>query len=728
MRLRLLAAGCVAVLLARAAMAADVPPPGEWDLCPIETPPTVPRYGDDLIHVLADRAFLNPRGVSRLEGHVQLTRGDQTLLSETLDFDNATQLAVSPGPLTLETPDMRLTGASGQYDLARQTGSLDLAQYRLFPAHAHGQAARIDRQGPGRTALKRATYSTCPIGRRAWQLSASEVHLDQAEDEGTARNVLIRFKGVPILYTPYLSFPLSNRRKSGLLPPMVGQSSNTGFLYRQPIYWNIAPQADATFTPEYFATRGFGLGTQLRYLSPHSRSELNTDYIPYDRQFGGARYLLSLRQQANPLPRLSTYIDYNRVSDPNYFNDFGTTLQNVDTTFLGQGAGASYGGEDWSLSAFAQRYQLLDPSLPASAAPYAILPQINLDAHLPYTPDRLQFSVQTQWARFTRPDSVIGNRLDVLPSVRLPLSGPYWFLTPQVAYRYTAYQLQNQLPGDPTTPSRSLPIASLDSGLYFERNAGAHTLQILEPRLFYLYVPYRDQQALPIFDTTVFPLTFSQLFADNRYIGADRVSNADQLTAAVTTRFVDTDTGRQLMSASLGQIFYFQPQQVALPGQPLDAAKRSDYVSQLNVAIANHWWTTAGINLNPTTHQIDTGNLVAQYRLAQNRLVNVGYQYYRGQYDQISLSLAWPLTRHWQFAGSWSYSPQTRQMLQAFAGLQYDSCCWAFRLLAQRYLTTLNGSYNEGISFELVLKGLGNLGSPIGTYLQRTIPDYVPPA
>lgn len=701
---------------------------GEWALCPIEPRTPVPRYGDHLVHIHADRAFLNPRGVSRLEGRVQLTRGDQTLLSDAIDFDNATQLAVSPGPLTLETPDLKINGQHGRYNFGGQTGTLDLARYHLYPAHAHGEASRIRRLGPDRTALSQATYSTCPIGHRAWQLSASDVHLDQHDDIGTARNVLIRFKGVPILYTPYLSFPLSNRRKSGLLPPVIGQTTNAGFQYQQPIYWNIAPQADATLTPEIFSSRGFGLGTQLRYLGTRSYSELNTNYLPHDRLYGGARYLFSFRQHANPTDDLSTYVDYNRVSDPNYFNDLGTTLRNVDTTFLGQGAGMSYYGGDWSLSAMGQQYQVLDPALPASAAPYAILPQVDFNARIPTPGDRLRLSLRSQWSRFERPGSVTGNRLDLMPTARLPLSGAAWFLTPAVSYRYTAYQLQNQLPGDPAAPSRSLPIASLDGGLYFERSAGAHTLQTLEPRLFYLYVPYRNQQALPVFDTTAFPLTFSQMFADNRFVGPDRVSNANQLTAALTTRFINTDTGRELMSASLGQIFYFQPQLVTLPGQPVDTARRSDYVSQLNVAIARNWWANAGINLNPTTHVVDTATFNAQYRVSQDQLINLGYQFYRQQYDQASVSLAWPITQRWQIATSLSYSPQAKRLLQAFAGIQYDTCCWAFRLLAQRYLTTLNGSYNEGISFELVLKGLGNLGTPIGTYLQRTIPDYVPPA
>ncbi|WP_455380978.1 LPS-assembly protein LptD [Acidihalobacter prosperus] len=715
------------LLLPPSAIAAGNPP-GEWALCPLSPRLPVPSYQDGLVHIFADHSFLSPKGISRLEGHVQLTRGNQTVWSNVLHFNNSTQIAVSPGPFTLESPDMMLLGEHGFYDFGHQTGKIILAHYHLYPTHARGQASRINRQGPSQTTLHQATYSTCPMGHRAWQLSASKVHLNQADEVGTAHNVVIRFKGIPILYTPYLTFPLSNRRKTGLLPPVIGQSSNTGFEYRQPIYWNIAPQADATFTPEIFGKRGFGLGAQFRYLTPRSHSQITTNYLPDDRVYGGARYLFSVRQRTHPVNDLSTFIDYNRVSDPNYFNDLGNTLRNLDTTSLGQSAGINYFGKDWTLSAITRHYQILDPSLAANDKPYALLPQIGFNAHAPIPTDRLQLNLHSQWSRFERPDSIVGNRLDLMPSISLPLSGPAWYLTPSVAYRYTAYRLSNQPPGISNHLTRSLPIASLNGGVYFERNIGTHTLQIVEPRFYYLYVPYRNQQALPVFDTTEFPLNFAQMFTDNRFIGPDRVSNANQITAAITTRFINADTGRDELGASLGQIFYFQPQRVTLPGYPLNTAKRSDYVSRIDMAITRNWWANASVNLTPQTHRVDTAAFNAQYRLSRHQLINVGYHFYRDQYNQATFSMAWPITRHWQIATSLSYSPQDRQMIQAFAGAQYDTCCWALRVLGQRYLTTLNGRYNEGIFFQLILKGLGNLGSRIGTYLQRTIPDYAPPA
>lgn len=708
------------------ALAVGLPNTYDWKLCPVVPHPTPPKYSDDLIHILADKALLHRNGVSQLEGKVQVTRGDQTLLSNALSFDNKTQVADSPGPLTLETPTMRIESRSGRFNLSSHSGNLNDSRYHYYPAHAHGEATHIERKGPGLTTLSRATYSTCPVGHVAWQLSASSVRLDQKSERGTARNVVIRFKSVPILYTPYLSFPLSNQRKSGLLPPIVGDSSNSGFEYRQPIYWNIAPQADATFTPQILSRRGAAFGTEFRYLSRHSYTVLDGNYLPHDRLYGAPRWLYAIHQRTNPLPGLSTHINYNRVSDSNYFNDLGNSLDVAGTTQLERNAAATYAASNWALSAQMQQYQMLDPALTPAELPYELLPKITFDGWLPETPFGLQTTLQTDWTRFLRRDSVTGARLDVTPGLRLPLSGPAWFLTPAVKYRYTDYRLNGQPTGTPKDTVRSLPIASLDGGLYFVRNAGAQTEQTLEPRIYYLYVPYRNQQNLPVFDTTLNDFSYGQLFADNRFSGGDRVGDANQLSLALTTRFINTDTGTELFSAGIGQILYFRPRDVTLPGYPVQTRYRSDYAGRLNAALAGHWNGTAETTYDAYEHAVDTAYLGVGYHLDHQQLVNIGYQFRRHQVDQTDLSFVWPLDPHWQAAGRWNFSVRDGRLLDAFAGLQYNSCCWAARFLARRYVTTVTGKYNNGIYFELVLKGLGNLGDSIGSYLQRTIPDYAP--
>lgn len=707
------------------ALAAGLPA-YDWQLCPAPARPALPHYGDDLVHVLADKAFLKKDGVSELMGSVQITRGDQTLLSNALSFDNRTQEATSSGPLTLETPTMLIQGGSGRFNLGRHSGDINDTRYQYYPAHAQGRAGHIERKNPTLTTLTHATYSTCPIGHETWVLSASSLRLDQKADQGVARNVVLRFKNVPILYTPYLSFPISNQRKSGLLPPTIGESTNSGFEYRQPIYWNIAPQADATFTPQILTRRGVGLGAEVRYLSSKSYSVLEGNYLPNDKLYGNSRWLYAFHQQATPLPGLSTHINYNRVSDNAYFNDLGNSLDVSSTTELERSADATYSATHWNLTTRVQKYQILDPTLSTSDLPYERLPQITFNGWLPDNPLGLQTTLNTDWTRFERRNSVTGSRLGATPGLRLPLTGAAWFLTPAVKYRYTSYHLQDQAPGTSATPTLSLPIASLDAGLYFERSAGAHTLQTLEPRLYYLYVPYREQQSLPVFDTTLNDFSFSQLFSDNRFSGGDRVGDANQLSLALTTRFINADTGAEQLSASLGQILYFRPRKVTLPGNPVETQHRSDYAGQLNAALAEHWNATADMTYNPYSHVLDSSYLGAQYHLDRQRLINFGYQFRRGEVDQSDISFIWPLNPHWQAAARWNFSVRDGRVLDAFAGLQYDSCCWAARVLARRYVTSTGGKYNSGIYFELVLKGLGNLGNPVGSYLQRTIPSYAP--
>lgn len=709
-----------------AAASATGLPHYDWRLCPVRPRPSLPDYHDTLVHMLADKAFLHQNGVSQLLGQVQISRGKQTLRSNALSFDSKTQEATSAGPLSLLAPNMRLSAESGHFNLGSRSGEFNDARYHYYPAHAQGHAARIERKNRSITTLLHATYSTCPIGHQAWVLSASRVRLDQKTDQGVARNVVLRFKNVPILYAPYFSFPISNKRKSGLLPPTFGDSSNSGFEYRQPIYWNIAPQADATITPEILTRRGVGLGVEARYLSPHSYSVLNGNYLPYDRLYGKSRWLEAFHQQATPLPGLSTHINYNRVSDNAYFNDIGNSLDVSSTTELEQSAAATYSADYWNLTARAQKYQVLDPTLSTSERPYERLPQITFNGWLPEHPFGLQTTLTTDWTRFERRDSVTGSRLNLTPGLRLPMSGPSWFLTPAIKYRYIAYHLQNQTAGTSPNPAIGLPIASLDAGLYFERTAGAHTLQTLEPRVYYLYAPYRNQQNLPVFDTTLNDFSFSQLFSDNRFSGGDRVGDANQLSLALTTRFINADTGARLFSASAGQILYFRPRKVTLPGNPVQTQHRSDYAARINASLAKHWNGSANLTYNPYDHAVDTAYLSAQYHLHAQQLINVGYQYQRGETNQADISAIWPLGSHWQATGRWNFSVRDGRVIDALAGLQYNSCCWAARVLARRYVTTTPGKYNTGIYFELVLKGLGNLGNPIGTYLQRTIPDYAP--
>ncbi|APZ44732.1 hypothetical protein BW247_14315 [Acidihalobacter ferrooxydans] len=699
----------------------------DWSLCPTQARPVLPQYGDNLIHALADKAFLRRNGASELLGDVQITRGNQTLISNALDYNNKTQEAISANKLILEMPSLRIQAASGRFNLGTRSGELLDSRYAYYPAHAQGHATRIDQKNPTLTTLTHTTYSTCPIGHEAWVLSASKMRLNQKSETGTARNVVLRFKGVPILYTPWLSFPLSNARKSGLLPPTFSQTTNSGFEYSQPIYWNIAPQADATFTPKLLSRRGFALGTQLRYLGPHSYTVFNDNYLPYDQLYGAPRWFYSLQQQAEPLPGLSTNINYNRVSDNTYFTDLGNSLGTGDVTQLERSVSARYASTYWNAGAQILQYQILDPALTGSELSYEKLPEIYFNAWTPYAAlGGLQTSLHSNWTNFQRSGSVTGSRLTVTPGLSLPLTGSAWFMTPAVKYRYTRYQLYGQTPGTSATPTLGVPIVSLDTGLYFERNISSKIRQTLEPRAYYLYVPYRNQQTLPVFDTTLNDFSFNQLFSDNRFSGGDRIGDADQLSLALTTRFINTQTGTELLSAGIGQILYFRPRRVTLPGNPVQTQPRSDYAGMLNAALARHWTGNASLTYNPYARAFDTAYLGLQYHLGPQRLINLGYQYNRAQTNQANISFLWPITTHWQSAARWDFSVRNGHILDAFLGVQYNSCCWAARILARRYVTTTPGTYNNGVYFELVLKGLGNLGNSIGTYIQRTIPDYAP--
>ncbi len=695
-------------------------------LCPLKPGLEVPIYPGKRIHAKANQVTLKRHGISVLTGRAQISEGNQTLLSDRIEYNQQTEEAFTPLAVTLKTPQMWLHGQRGRFNLASHIGTLAGVRYRYNPTHAQGVANRADLRGRSLTILRDATYSACPVGREAWSLAATKVRLDHKTDIGTARNVVLYFQGLPILYTPYLSFSLSRKRKSGLLPPMVGESSTSGFIYRQPIYWNIDPQADATFTPEIFGRRGVGLDTQFRYLSPHADTVTQGNYLPQDRTYGASRWLYSFNQKTNPLPGWQTHINYNRASDDNYFTDLGNQFTSANVTLLQQNAAASYQAPHWSFNARVEKYQNLNPLLGPAQVPYQLLPQLNFHGWLPAQPFGLQFSDRVQWTRFLRSDSVTGTRLIMTPEINLPLSGAYGFLTPTLRYRFIKDHLTNQSTGNSASPALGIPMFSIHGGLYFERYLRGDLIQTLEPEAYYLYAPYRNQQDLPVFDTITNIFSYSRLFADNRFAGGDRVGDANQLSLALTTRIINTDTGEERLRASIGQILYFRSRKVTLHGTPAQTAHRSDYAGRLFVNINENWNATASLAYNPYNRLFNYAYNGVQYHLSHQQLINLGYQFNRGRINQSDMSFIWPLNAHWQAAGRWDYSLQNHRTLDVFAGLEYDSCCWAVHFLARRYVTTVHGQYANAFYFELVLKGLGNLGNSIGTYLQRTIPYYAP--
>lgn len=688
-----------------------------------------------------------------VQGNVSLSRGDQALHTDKLTFNRETGDYVAEGSVRYQDSGMRVVAERATGNQDKDTHRIEDLQYQLTRRRGNGGAEAIEMHGADGSLIG-STYSTCDPSQRVWELRARRIDINTEEGMGVAHNATLRIGRVPVLHVPWFMFPIDDRRRTGLLYPSISVSGRNGFDWRQPIYLNLAPNYDATLIPRYMSERGISLGGEFRWLYPEGKGAVSGNYMPRDDLPGQN----PLRYAGGPLPEdnrgivrlaavhrldASWYARANLgwVSDKHYFEDFSNSLYGVSSTFIASTVGIFGRGRHWSAGLMADHYQLADYTLTERSLRFDRLPRAYLSWSQPFG-DWLETGLDTEAVRFqhasvsrTGPDLEIpgGSRFDFKPYVALPLAGSSWFLRPKLAWRYTQYQLDaTPIPRD-RTPTRSLPITSIDSGLFFDRETtigGDRYLHTLEPRLFYLRVPYEDQSGLPIFDTA--PLTFSwgQLFRDNRYGGADRQSDANQLTAAVTSRLIGEDDGRERLSVSLGQIKYFDSSRVIMPGESPVQQGKSAWVAETTVAPSDRWKISAAYQWDPKYSGTNLASLHARYLIGDAGIVNIGYRYRRNAvtrndlFKQADFSFLYPVNANWSVVGRYYYSVLDHKPLEQLAGVQWESCCLAVRVLGRRYLRNRTGELNNSLQVEFELKGLGSAGQDTGRILRRAILGY----
>jgi len=701
-----------------------------WALCPPPPPRIAPEKSsakaqDDNLHLSADMGEMMLGNKLQLNGNVLATYQDKALKADEAIYDQTNNTLDLEGDIRFESSALSVSGPSAQIDMANQTGLFPSAQYRLFGLHGRGSAENINVLDPNNVVLEDATYTTCPEQKEDWMIKASRVTLDREKGWGSATHARMSIRNTPFLYFPYMNFPLDERRKTGVLYPDVGYSSNKGAEFALPVYWNIAPDKDATFTPRLMSYHGLQIGSEFRYLAPRHRGTLGLDYLANDKLTGEDRWYYSIDLTGNPKPGLSSRLFLNAVSDDYYFKDFSTNLAVNSTTHMERVGELNYRNHYWNTLMRVQSYQTIDPTIPPDSRPYQRLPQIRVDGLLPDGPGHLKYYMLNEWVNFNREDSVSGGRLDIQPGIALPFNRPGYFIEPELSYRVTQYQLQDVTAGTRQAITRSLPTFSLDSGMIFERQASTHLKQTLEPRIFYLYTPYRDQNEIPIFDTIETDFSLGQLFRRDRFVGADRVGDANQLSVALTSKVLEDKTGSELVSGSLGQIFYFRDLLVTMPGEEPTNTPSSNFVAEVMSEPIPNWRAGASLLWDPELNQTDRSSVSVQYLRDPKHVVNMGYRYSRDNFEQTDLSMAWPLNNRWQALGRWAYSLQDREDIAFTAGLEYESCCWKTRMVARHYVNGVpGGDYTTGIYFQMVFKGLGSLGTDANTILEQNIPGY----
>ena len=650
-------------------------------------------------------------GIAEAREQVELRRADQLLTTELLRYDPESETVTMPGKVFYEDSVMHISGTSAQYNFLSENGRFLEVDYGLTGSSAKGSATEITLDSNNHSLLRELQFTTCPGGNPEWVLTAKELKLDFNKGIGTAKGAKLELFDIPFLYLPYISFPIDDRRKSGFLYPYISTANDSGFEFSIPYYWNIAPNQDATMTPRYFTERGVMLTAEYRFMTRRTGGALNFDYMRNDTKTRDSRYHYRFNHNTRISRRWRTGVLLDRVSDDQYFQDFSNSLAGASRQYLRSKAGIYGGGHYWTLSAIVDDFQVVDEAVNALNKPYTRLPRIAFDIDRPLGLQGLRLQMDTELVYFERDIGTTGSRFDIYPRIEWNIGTNWGYMRPSAGYRYTSYDLDwHGLPGD-TSPNRGTEIISFDSGLFLERVKGNGKVQTLEPRLFYLYVPYKNQDDLPDFDSAPFTFGFSQLFHFNRFTGADRQSDADQLTLALTTRSINQVTGHELWSLSFGQIVYFETQRVlpADTGEPLDD-NASPFIAEFVLHSTRTLSSRISAQWDWQNSEIDVAVLGVTHTAASGRHLGAEYRFRRDSLDQFDIRYYQPINESWLVLGRVNYSLKDSDLLAAEAGFEYDSCCWALRVVAKRFLRNRNGDHRDAIYVQLVLKGLGNIG------------------
>ncbi len=719
---------------------------------------------------VADKMQTDENGRIVLTGSAEVRRNDAVVKGDYIDYDRATGDTRVRGNGLIMREGSIIRGSSLDFNVDKDTGEVHDPNFWLGGSGGAGVATHADIFSKSRMRLTNVNYSGCPCPDPAWYISSPQVDLDFDKNEGVARNGVLYFKDVPILYSPYLTFPIKKERKSGLLVPTYGTTSNSGFDFSLPYYFNLAPNYDATLTPRYLSKRGLMLGGQFRYLGRTYSGQVDGTYLPDDALTGDKRWLLLAQHKQDLGNGFRTALDLRRVSDDDYFRDFssfGLTTSTVN--YLPSSARVTWSGlKYFSAQLAAYSYQTLQDSTRGSyiTPQFDKLPELYVRGarynwggfdlvsdnyatkfSMPFYSGRFSGPVYDPWrTRHRRPD---GTRFSSYTSLSYPIVHTGWYVTPKVGIHMSQYNTDwypDDLPqyaGYPSTQSRVLPIMSLDAGMTFERNTtlfGNKSIQTLEPRIYYLRVPYRDQSDIPIYDTSIASFNFAQAFSENIFSGGwDRIANANQITLGLTTRWLDEESGFERLSLSAAQRLYFEDQKVALTNEKLRTNQKSDYLFGASAALTDTLGVRFDAQWNPDSR--DRNRMTAGLRWNPQRLtsLSVAYRYERDprliadpQFvidpendrtrEQVSLAGQWPLTRKLYAMGRFDYSLQEKRGTQSILGLEYKGdCCWTARMVMQRYSVSKE-DVNTALFFQLELAGLGSLGSdPLNLLRDRII-------
>jgi len=679
-----------------------------------------------VFEVGALEAQLGDAPSASMTGGVLLRQGDKLAGADSARYDPTKKALLLEGNVRYEDRDSHVQSDSAEfaYDLGRIR--FEGARFSVGDG-AHGAADALEINQAGRLELDGVSYTTCPPESNDWLLQAKEIDLDSSKGIGTAKGVKLRFQGVPVLWAPYFSFPIGDARKSGILAPEFGGTDRSGNQILVPVYWNIAPNYDATISPRILTDRGFQLGAQFRYLTETMRGDINAEHMTKDNKLNDSRTMLQLEHRTMFVNGWRNRIDYREVSDSQYFEDLGGSLSMSSITHLNRSFSFDYHTDTLSFFGQVQDFQTIDDAIQPIDEPYRRVPQLLVHGNWPDRWLGMRFGLDGELVNFDRDVGVTGWRLNMAPKVELPFGHRGWFITPAVTLDHTQYDLSNTLPDQDTNPDRTVPIGSLDVGMVLERSMGGSfggRAQTIEPRMLYVHVPHQDQDNLPVFDTITPDLNLVSLYRTNRFLGVDRIADTDQLSIGVTSRILDESSGRELIAATIGQIRYLSSSGVTMPDETFINNDSSDYIAELRFQLFENLNFDFGHQWGENDRGTIRSQVRLQYRPAGNKILNLAYRFRRDSLEQGDVSWSWPLGTQWNFVGRYKFSFRDDEALEEFFGLEYESCCWGIRLVSRRHISTRDGTRDSSIALQLILKGMSSVGTSADKMLERGILGY----
>ncbi|NQE48850.1 LPS-assembly protein LptD [Herbaspirillum rubrisubalbicans] len=702
---------------------------------PAAAPTPVPAQDQDApVNVSAEQMTGRPDRQVDLERDVELVKGATTIKSDKAQYRIIQDEVEATGHVWMQRLQDQYTGDFAEMNMGTGAGYVTNPTYLLGKSGGRGHAERIDFLSDDQAKVTQGTYSTCEAPDPDWYLRSNTMDLDSGRDVGTMHGGLLYFKDVPILGSPWMSFPLSGERKSGVLPPTIGMTSTGGAEVAVPYYFNLAPNYDLTLVPKYIARRGLQLGAETRYMGDGYDGVTNVEGIQ-DRVTGTGRYSLSSIHNQTLAPGLKLAWNLNKASDNDYPSDFSHSITGSTQRLLPRNVSLTYSSTYWNVTGLVSKYQLLQDVNAPIAKPYDRVPQITFNGTR-YDVGGFDFNTVADFTRFSSGSLIGGDRSYVTQTVSYPIVRPGYFITPKVILDATSYNLNNVAVGQPTSLTRTVPTVSLDSGLIFEREStllGRSMTQTLEPRLFYVRTPFRDQSQFPVFDSGLADFNFAQIFTENRFVGHDRISDANQLTAAVTSRLIE-ENGLERLRAAIGQRYYFADPQVSIAGSAsTNLGSKSDLLLALGGQITREFSTDNTVQYSETLRQMVRSTFGIRWQPAPKRVLNLQYRLdrtyvnpYTGQLDplkQVDISGQWPITQRIYAVGRMNYSIPDRTVAEGLAGFEYKADCWVFRVVAQR-IPTSSTKASTGFFIQLELNGFSKIGSNPLEAIKSSVPGY----